>query len=182
MSTSQPTRAPIQLEKLSSEGLLESYCHSKEEIPILSLWERLTDRNDSKSIFSELKRKSQYICPPGYDPNWIFLGSFTRAYFRFKKYACNYRGRLGTPAFEAFKRWVIKCSIIDEYRFAKGGGKGKFEQLGDLDFIDDSGQIIKTGRKEHIELWEEVDRARQEDEERLLAEEGANEEEDVQQQ
>jgi len=170
MSTALPTRAPLLLEKLSSEKLLETYCHDPtEDVPILALWERLTDRNDPKSILSELKRKSKYICPRGSDPNWIFLGSITRAYYRFKKYACGYRGRLDTPAFEAFKRWIMKCSVIDEYRFEKGPKADLFEQLGNLGLdIDDTGRVIKSRGKEDAELYDEINEARQEDEEQLL--------------
>lgn len=175
MSTALPTRAPLLLESLSNEDLLASYCQRKdEEAAILALWERLTGKNDPRSILSQLKKKSKYIFPHGSNPDWIFRGSFTRAYYRFKKYVCNYKGRIDTPAFEHFIRWVVYCSVIDEYRFENGPNAGKFGQLGDLGLdIDDTGQVIKGGTKD-IEIENETDQDRQEDEERLLENEGGN--------
>ena len=82
MGIPQPTRAPLQLEKLSYEELLQHYCATPEEIYILALWERFMDRKNRKGLYWDLRWKARASsCPRGCNPEWLFLGSQTRAFF-----------------------------------------------------------------------------------------------------
>ncbi len=50
--------APLQLEKLSAEELLQHYCETSEEPYILALWERFMDRKNRKGLFWDLRWKA----------------------------------------------------------------------------------------------------------------------------
>src|SRR2546425_10801938 len=66
MSTSQPTRAPLQLEKLENEELLQHYCKTLEEMYVLALWERFMDRKNRKGLYWGLRGKARASgCPRG---------------------------------------------------------------------------------------------------------------------
>ena len=182
MGTFQPTRAPLQLEKLENEELLQHYCETLEEMYVLALWERFMDRKNRKGLYWDLKWKTRASgCPRGCNPQWLFLGSQTRAYYRFKKNIVKFAGRLDTPSFMAYKKLLVKGSIIDEYRFLIGQSKKIWVQIDEkFDVVDDMGNIVRTDRAEEIELWEELDRARLEDEQRIAAEEDGTDWEEIQ--
>jgi hypothetical protein len=165
--------APLQLEKLSSEELLQHYCEALEETYILALWERFMDRKNRKGLYWDLRWKARASsCPRGCNPDWLFLGSQTRAFFRFKNYIGKFVGRLETPSFAAYKKQLVLGSIIDEYRFLTGQSRKIWVQIDEtFCFVDDLGNIVRPDRAEELELWEELDRARLEDEQRLTAEE-----------
>ena len=173
MGTSQPTRAPLQLEKLSSEELLQHYYETLEEMYVLALWERFMDRKNRKGLYWDLKWNTRASgCPRGCNPQWLFWGSQTRAYYRFKINIVKFVGRLDTPSFMAYKKLLVKDSIIDEYRFLTGQSKKIWVQIDEnFDVVDDMGNIVRTDRAEELELWEELDRGRLEDEQRIAAEE-----------
>jgi hypothetical protein len=175
--------APLQLEKLSAEELLQHFCDTPEEMYILALWERFMDRKNRKSLYWDLRWKVRASsCPRGCNPEWLFLGSQMRAFYRFKKYIRKFAGRLDTPSFAAYKKELVVDSIIDEYRFLKGQSKKIWVQIDEkFDVVDDMGNIVRTDRAELLELMEELDRARLEDEQRIAAEEeGVEGEEDIQ--
>jgi hypothetical protein len=175
--------APLQLEKLSAEELLQHFCDTPEEMYILALWERFMDRKNRKSLYWDLRWKARASsCPRGCNPEWLFLGSQMRAFYRFKKYIRKFAGRLDTPSFAAYKKELVVDSIIDEYRFLKGQSKKIWVQIDEkFDVVDDMGNIVRTDRAELLELMEELDRARLEDEQRIAAEEeGVEGEEDIQ--
>ena len=165
--------APLQLEKFSSEELLRHYCETPEEMYILALWERFMDRKDRKGLYWDLRWKARgSSCPRGCNPEWLFRGSQTRAFFRFKRNIGRFAGRLDTPSFMAYKKLLVLGSIIDEYRFIKGQGQRIWVQIDEkFDVVDDMGNIVRTDRAEQLELMEELDRARLEDEQRIAAEE-----------
>ncbi len=176
--------APLQLEKLSSEELLQHYCETPEEIYILALWERFMDRKNRKGLYWGLRWKARASsCPRGCNPEWLFLGSQTRAFFRFKRNIGKFAGRLDTPSFAAYKKELVKGSIIDEYRFITGQSRKIWVQIDEtFDVVDDMGNIVRTDRAEELERWEELDRARLEDERRIAAEEEGVEGEEIQSQ
>jgi hypothetical protein len=150
---------------------------------ILALWERFMDRKNRKSLYWDLRWKARASsCPRGCNPEWLFLGSQMRAFYRFKKYIRKFAGRLDTPSFAAYKKELVVDSIIDEYRFLKGQSKKIWVQIDEkFDVVDDMGNIVRTDRAELLELMEELDRARLEDEQRIAAEEeGVEGEEDIQ--
>ena len=165
--------APLQLEKLSSEELLRHFCVTLEEMYILALWERFMDRKNRKGLYWDLRWKARASgCPRGCNPEWLFLGSQTRAYYRFKRNICKFAGRLDTPSFAAYKKELVLGSIIDEYRFLTGQSQKIWVQIDEkFDVVDDVGNIVRTDRAEQLELMEELDRARLEDEQRIAAEE-----------
>src|SRR5713226_8858607 len=174
--------APLQLEKLSSEELLQNYCVApNEEICVLALWERFMDRKNPKGLYWGLRWKALTRgCPRGCNPDWLFLGSQTRAYYRFKRNICKFAGRLDTPSFGAYKKLLVVGSIIDEYRFLTGQSKKIWVQIDEtFTIVDDMGNIVRTDRAEELELWEELDRARLEDEQRIAAEEDDTEWEEI---
>jgi hypothetical protein len=182
MSTTQPTRAPLQLEKLSSEELLQHYCETPEEMYILALWERFMDRKNRKGLYWDLRWKARASsCPRGCNPDWLFLGSQTRAFFRFKRNIGKFVGRLDTPSFAAYKKQLVLGSIIDEYRFLTGQSRKIWVQIDEtFCVVDDMGNIVRTDRAEELELWEDLDRARLEDEQRIASEEDGAEWEEIQ--
>ncbi len=173
--------APLQLEKLSAEELLQHYCATPEEIYILALWERFMDRKNRKGLYWDLRWKARASsCPRGCNPEWLFLGSQTRAFFRFKRNIGKFAGRLDTPSFLAYKKQLVLGSIIDEYRFLKGQGQMIWVRIGEFDVVDDTGKLVRTDRAEQLELMEDLDRARLEDEQRIAAEEDGVEGEEIQ--
>ena len=175
--------APLQLETLSSEEVLQHYCQTLEEIYILALWERFMDRKNRKGLYWDLRWKARASsCPRGCNSEWLFLGSQTRAFFRFKRHIGQFAGRLDTPSFAAYKKRLVLGSIIDEYRFLKGQGQKIWVQIDPkFDVVDDMGNFVRTDRAEELELWEELDRTRLEDEQRIAAEEeGAERGEEIQ--
>lgn len=180
MGPPQPIRAPLQLEKLTPEELLQHYCETPEEMYVLALWERFMDRKNRKGLYWDLRWKARASsCPRGYDPEWLFLGSQTRAFFRFKRNIGRFAGRLNTPSFMAYKKALVLHSVIDEYRFLKGQGHAIWVQIDDkFDVVDDTGKLVRTDRAEQLELMEDLDRARLEDEQRIAAEEEGVEGED----
>jgi hypothetical protein len=182
MGIPQPTRAPLQLEKLSSEELLQHYCETPEEIYILALWERFMDRKNRKGLYWDLRWKARASrCPRGCNPEWLFLGSQTRAFFRFKRNIPKFAGRLDTPSFAAYKKLLVEGSTIDEYRFLTGQSKKIWVRIDEeFDVVDDMGKLLRTDRAEELELWEELDRARLEDEQRIGAEEEGADGEEIQ--
>jgi hypothetical protein len=165
--------APLQLEKLSVEELLQHFCETPEEMYILALWERFMDRKNRKGLYWDLRWKARGgSCPRGCDPEWLFLGSQMRAFFRFKRNIRKFAGRLDTPSFGAYKKKLVLDSVIDEYRFITGQSKKIWVQIDPkFDVVDDMGKLVRTDRAEELELWEELDRARLEDEQRIVAEE-----------
>jgi hypothetical protein len=140
--------APLQLEKLSAEELLQHYCATPEEIYILALWERFMDRKNRKSLYWDLRWKARASsCPRGCNSEWLFLGSQTRAFFRFKRHIGQFAGRLDTPSFAAYKKLLVEGSIIDEYRFLTGQSKKIWVQIDPkFDVVDDMGNIVRTLR------------------------------------
>src|SRR5713101_4890781 len=175
--------APLQLEKLSSEELLQNYCVApNEEICVLALWERFMDRKNPKGLYWGLRWKARASgCPRGCNPDWLFLGSQTRAYYRFKRNICKFAGRLDTPSFGAYKKLLVLGSIIDEYRFLTGQSRKIWVQIDEtFCVVDDMGNIVRTDRAEELELWEDLDRARLEDEQRIAVEEDGAEWEEIQ--
>ncbi len=174
--------APLQLEKLSAEELLQHYCEAPEEAYILALWERFMDRKNRKGLYRDLRWKARGSgCPRGCNPDWLFLGSQTRAFFRFKRNIGKFAGRLETPSFAAYKKRLVLGSIIDEYRFLTGQSRKIWVQIDEtFCVVDDMGGIVRTGRAEELELWEDLDRARLEDEQRIAAEEDGAEGEEMQ--
>jgi len=175
--------APLQLEKLSSEELLQNYCVApNEEICVLALWERFMDRKNPKGLYWGLRWKARASgCPRGCNPDWLFLGSQTRAYYRFKRNICKFAGRLDTPSFGAYKKLLALGSIIDEYRFLTGQSRKIWVQIDEtFCVVDDMGNIVRTDRAEELELWEDLDRARLEDEQRIAVEENGAECEEIQ--
>src|SRR5438445_13181073 len=99
MGTFQPTRAPLQLEKLE-------------------LWERFMDRKNRKGLYWDLKWKTRARgCRRGCNPQWLFLGSQTRGYYRFKRTIVKFAGRLDMPSFMSYKKLLVKYSMSDDYRF-----------------------------------------------------------------
>jgi hypothetical protein len=165
--------APLQLEKLSSEELLRHFCETPEEMYILALWERFMDRKNRKGLYWDLRWKARgSSCPRGCNPEWLFLGSQMRAFFRFKRHIGQFAGRLDTPSFMAYKKKLVLGSIIDEYRFITGQSKKIWVRIDEkFDVVDDMGKLVRTDRAEELELWEELDRARLEDEQRIVADE-----------
>lgn len=158
------TRAPLQLENLENEELLQRFCETRDELCALALWQRLGDR--------QLKSLARRICPRGYNPEWMERGSFNRAIKRFKKHICKFSAKLDTPSFGAYKKLLLKSAVIEEYRFVNKGGKGIFDQFGLYDVIDDSGRLIRTPREEDMDqLWEQLEHARAEDEREITGEE-----------
>jgi hypothetical protein len=174
--------APLQLEKLTAEELLQHYCEAPEEIYILALWERFMDRKNRKSLYWDLKWKTRTSsCPRGCNPDWLFLGSQTRAFFRFKRNIGKFGGRLDTPSFGAYKKKLVLDSVIDEYRFLKGQGQKIWVQIDQtFSVVDDMGNIVRTDRAEQLELMEDLDHARLEDAQRIAAEEEGVEREEIQ--
>ena len=174
--------APLQLEKLSSEEVLQHYCQTLEEIYILALWERFMDRKNRKGLYWDLRWKARASsCPRGCNPDWLFLGSQTRAFYRLKIYICKFVGRLDTPSFSAYKKQLVLGSIIDEYRFLTGQSRKIWVQIDEtFCVVDDMGNIVRTNRAEELELWEDLDRARLEDEQRIAVEEDGAEWEEIQ--
>jgi hypothetical protein len=174
--------APLQLEKLSSEELLQHYCQTLEETYILALWERFMDRKNRKGLYWDLRWKARASsCPRGCNPDWLFLGSQTRAYYRLKIYICKFVGRLDTPSFAVYKKRLVLGSIIDEYRFLTGQSRKIWVQIDEtFCVVDDMGKVVRTDRAEELELWEDLDRARLEDEQRIAAEEDGTEWEEMQ--
>ena len=74
MGTFQPTRAPLQLEKLENEELLQHYCETLEEMYVLALWERFMDRKNRKGLLgSQVENPSQRLSP-GLQPSVVVLG------------------------------------------------------------------------------------------------------------
>ncbi len=147
--------APLQLEKLSSEELLQNYCVApNEEICVLALWERFMDRKNPKGLYWGLRWKARASgCPRGCNPDWLFLGSQTRAYYRFKRNICKFAGRLDTPSFGAYKKLLVLGSIIDEYRFLTGQSRKIWVQIDEtFCVVDDMGNIVRTDRAEELEL------------------------------
>ncbi len=165
--------APLQLEKLSAEELLQHYCETPEEIYILALWERFMDCKNRKGLYWDLRWKGRASsCPRGCNPEWLFLGSQTRAFFRFKRNIRKFAGRLDTPSFAAYKKALVKGSVIDEYRFITGQSRKIWVRIDEkFDVVDDMGNLVRTDRAEQLELMEELDRARLEHEQRIAAEE-----------
>jgi hypothetical protein len=109
------------------------------------------------------------------------LGSQTRAFFRFKRNVGKFAGRLDTPSFAAYKKQLVLGSIIDEYRFLTGQSRKIWVQIDEqFDVIDDMGNIVRTDRAEQLELMEELDRARLEDERHSTVEEDGAEWEEIQ--
>ncbi len=131
------------------------------------------DRKNRKSMYWDFKWKTRASsCPRGCNPEWLFLGSQTRAFYRFKINIVKFVGRLDTPSFMAYKKLLVKSSIIDEYRFLTGQSKKIWVQIDEkFAVVDDMGNIVRTDRAEELELWEELDRARLEDEQRIATEE-----------
>jgi len=174
--------APLQLEKLSAEELLQHYCEALEETYILALWERFMDRKNRKGLYWDLRWKARASsCPRGCNPDWLFLGSQTRAFYRLKIYICKFVGRLDTPSFSAYKKQLVLGSIIDEYRFLTGQSRKIWVQIDEtFCVVDDMGNIVRTNRAEELELWEDLDRARLEDEQRIAVEEDGAEWEEIQ--
>ncbi len=104
-----------------------------------------------------------------------------RAFFRFKKNIGKFAGRLDTPSFMAYKKLLVKCSIIEEYRFLTGQSRKIWVQIDEtFCVVDDMGNVVRTDRAEELELWEDLDRARLEDVQRIAAEEDGTEWEEVQ--
>jgi hypothetical protein len=173
---------PLDLEKLSAEELLQHYCERPEEIYVLALWERFMDRKNRKGLYWNLRWKARASsCPRGCNPDWLFLGSQTRAFFRFKRNIGKFAGRLDTPSFAAYKKQLVLGSIIDEYRFLTGQSRKIWVQIDEtFCVVDDMGNIVRTDRAEELELWEDLDRARLEDEQRLAVEEDGAELEEIQ--
>ncbi len=174
--------APLQLEKLSAEEVLQHYCERPEEIYILALWERFMDRKNRRGLYWDLRWKARASsCPRGCNPDWLFLGSQTRAFFRFKRNIGKFTGRLDTPSFAAYKKQLVLGSIIDEYRFLTGQSRKIWVQIDEtFCVVDDMGNIVRTNRAEELELWEDLDRARLEDEQRIAVEEDGAEWEEIQ--
>jgi hypothetical protein len=146
--------APLQLEKLSAEELLQHYCETPEEIYILALWERFMDRKNRKGLYWALRWKVRASgCPRGCNPDWLFLGSQTRAFFRFKRNIGKFAGRLETPSFAAYKKHLVLGSIIDEYRFLTGQSRKIWVQIDEtFAIVNDKGNIVRTNRAEELEL------------------------------
>jgi len=169
MSVPQPSPAPLQLESLAPAELLEKYCEAHEELCVLALWEHYCDlKRRQGEIYRDLRRESRRYCLPGYNPDWMFYGSHTRAYLRFRRNIHRFVGRLDTPQFKSYKRLLVESSVIDEYWFVKGEGKAIWVQIhSEYEVVDDTGQIHRTERTEEFEAWEELDHARLEDERRL---------------
>jgi hypothetical protein len=163
MGMSQPTRAPLQLEKLENEELLRYFCETHEEMYVLALWKRIADR--------QLNWMARRFCPHWYNPEWMVLGSSSRAIKRFQKHVCGFTAKLETPSFGAYKALLLKSAVIDEYRFVKGQGRGIFLQFGVYDVVDDTGALIRTKREAEADLLEQLERAREEDERRITGEE-----------
>jgi hypothetical protein len=174
MSVPQQIRAPLQLEKLTDEELLQCYCETREELHLLALWERIAGSN-KKGIYKDLKRRAHNVCPPGYDRQWMFWGSYTRAFFRFKRNIHRFAGRLNTPHCAAYTKRLVEHSVLDEYRFVTGEGQAIWVRIGDFDIVDDTGNLIRTDHEQDADLWRELDRARQEDERHLAGEAGHEE-------
>src|SRR5713101_2228981 len=174
--------APLQIEKLSSEELLQHYCATPEEIYILALWERYMDRKNRKGLYWALRWKVRASgCPRGCNPDWLFLGSQTRAFFKFKRNIGKFAGRLETPSFAAYKKELVLGSIIDEYRFLTGQSRKIWVQIDEtFCVVDDMGNSVRTDRAEELELWEDLDRARLEDEQRIAVEEDGADWEEIQ--
>ena len=97
MGTFQPTRAPLQLEKLENEELLRYFCETHEELYVLALWKRIADR--------QLNWMARRFCPHWYNPEWMVLGSLSRAIKRFQKHVCGFTAKLETPSFGAYSLW-----------------------------------------------------------------------------
>ena len=109
-----------------------------EELYVLALWKRIADR--------QLNWMARRFCPHWYNPEWMVLGSLSRAIKRFQKHVCGFTAKLETPSFGAYKALLLKSAVIDEYRFVKGQGRGIFLQFRVYDVIDDAGALIRGRR------------------------------------
>src|SRR5690242_11631428 len=114
MSAVQATRAPLQIEKLTDEELLQQFAETREELCATALWKRLAD--------GKLKWIARSGCPPWYDQEWMIRGCYTRAFKRFCRHVRKFQGKLETPSFGAYLKSILVSSVRDERRFIKGTG------------------------------------------------------------
>ncbi|HYK91117.1 MAG TPA: hypothetical protein VE398_20260 [Acidobacteriota bacterium] len=161
MSAVQATRAPLQIEKLTDEELLQQFAETREELCATALWKRLAD--------GKLKWIARSGCPPWYDQEWMIRGCYTRAFKRFCRHVRKFQGKLETPSFGAYLKSILVSSVRDERRFIKGTGHKIMVQFGLFDVVDDTGVIRRTDRQEEMDWMEALARARETDERVVVA-------------